>query len=229
MNRNITAALGLAALVACTATPSAAASFLLDFGNTGCTFNGGECLIPQTYGDGAGYDVSFQTVSALTGQSVGSLKYWTEYGDLSGVLYAGNDATNFFGELRVTAAAGYKVALQSFDFATFANNTAQSPFAVLDLAGATLAAFTGSTNWPTHGHADVNTAMLDGFVVRWGPDAYNVAIDNVRFSVSAPTGAVPEPSAWALMIIGFGAAGSLLRAQRRSHRRSASVPQAIVG
>ena len=32
---------------------------------------------------------------------------------------------------------------------------------------------------------------------------------------STPPGAVPEPAAWALMIIGFGAAGASLRARRR--------------
>jgi hypothetical protein len=33
---------------------------------------------------------------------------------------------------------------------------------------------------------------------------------------SAPGGAVPEPAAWALMIVGFGLAGGLLRTRRRA-------------
>jgi hypothetical protein len=31
---------------------------------------------------------------------------------------------------------------------------------------------------------------------------------------SAPDGAVPEPATWALMIIGFGAAGSTIRRRK---------------
>jgi hypothetical protein len=42
-------------------------------------------------------------------------------------------------------------------------------------------------------------------------------ISHVTFfgAPSTPPGAVPEPAAWALMIIGFGAAGASLRASRR--------------
>jgi hypothetical protein len=36
------------------------------------------------------------------------------------------------------------------------------------------------------------------------------------FTINGSAGAVPEPASWALMIIGFGAVGSSLRARRRS-------------
>jgi hypothetical protein len=36
------------------------------------------------------------------------------------------------------------------------------------------------------------------------------------YSVSQVGGAVPEPAAWALMIVGFGAAGAMLRLRRRA-------------
>lgn len=52
--------------------------------------------------------------------------------------------------------------------------------------------------------------------VRVAPDArYQdfVAFDNISF-VRAPTLGVPEPTGWALMILGFGMAGSLFRRQR---------------
>ena len=41
-----------------------------------------------------------------------------------------------------------------------------------------------------------------------------VFIDEVRFTGSVP-GAVPEPAAWALMLLGFGTAGAMLRRSRR--------------
>lgn len=46
--------------------------------------------------------------------------------------------------------------------------------------------------------------------------------DNVRLDASPlATGAVPEPASWALMILGFGASGAMLR--RRSALRSADA------
>lgn len=43
-------------------------------------------------------------------------------------------------------------------------------------------------------------------------------LDNVSFTaqVSDPTGAIPEPGTWALMILGFGGAGAVLRRQRQA-------------
>jgi len=41
----------------------------------------------------------------------------------------------------------------------------------------------------------------------------NVQIDNIRLA-PPPPGAVPEPAAWALMILGFGGVGATLRRRR---------------
>ena len=54
--------------------------------------------------------------------------------------------------------------------------------------------------------------------------AYTLTLTGVGLreaEVDLPPGAVPEPTTWALMILGFGAAGAALRAQRR---RSAFRP-----
>ena len=42
----------------------------------------------------------------------------------------------------------------------------------------------------------------------FGPDGYNGGIDNIDFTVSAVS-AVPEPSTWAMMILGFAGVGFL--------------------
>ncbi|MEW5684673.1 MAG: laminin B domain-containing protein [Pseudomonadota bacterium] len=54
-------------------------------------------------------------------------------------------------------------------------------------------------------------------LVDWNSGGDDVRLDNVVLASSASgnPGAIPEPSAWALMILGFGAAGSMLRAGRR--------------
>lgn len=54
--------------------------------------------------------------------------------------------------------------------------------------------------------------------VRIAPDPVNldfVAFDNLTF-VAGPSGAVPEPSGWALLLVGFAALGVPLRAARRA-------------
>ena len=67
---------------------------------------------------------------------------------------------------------------------------------------------------------------IDGQVIVAAFDA-PLQINNFRFSgnllnpptlLAPPTGAVPEPATWALMIGGFGMAGAMLRRQRRLAR-----------
>ncbi len=51
------------------------------------------------------------------------------------------------------------------------------------------------------------------FRVAYNPDLSPQVLENLVANVS-PTGLVPEPSTWALMISGFGAAGAMLRRRR---------------
>ena len=41
-------------------------------------------------------------------------------------------------------------------------------------------------------------------------------VAQLRYEVAGPISAVPEPAAWAMMIVGFGAAGTMIRRTRRS-------------
>jgi hypothetical protein len=61
--------------------------------------------------------------------------------------------------------------------------------------------------------AGVNT--LDFRVTDVGPPTA-LRVDSITgtANLAPPTGGVPEPSAWALMILGFGAAGAALRRRR---------------
>ncbi len=48
--------------------------------------------------------------------------------------------------------------------------------------------------------------------------AYNgndFALDDISLSTEAPSAVVPEPASWALMILGFGATGAVMRRRRR--------------
>jgi hypothetical protein len=63
------------------------------------------------------------------------------------------------------------------------------------------------------GFASSETNILSAEIV--GNDStFSFALDNFTFDGDAVSGAIPEPSTWAMMILGFGAAGSVLRRRR---------------
>lgn len=57
-----------------------------------------------------------------------------------------------------------------------------------------------------------SSGMFTAFVGTTSNDSVGPLLDYVRIS----SGAVPEPSAWAVMILGFGAAGAMIRRARRN-------------
>ncbi|MGZ3377959.1 MAG: PEPxxWA-CTERM sorting domain-containing protein [Phenylobacterium sp.] len=59
-----------------------------------------------------------------------------------------------------------------------------------------------------------NTGGISKLIIS---DESGIEIDHVQYGVAA-RGGVPEPAAWALMLIGFVGAGGALRARRRSLR-----------
>ncbi|MBP6879056.1 MAG: PEPxxWA-CTERM sorting domain-containing protein [Phenylobacterium sp.] len=73
------------------------------------------------------------------------------------------------------------------------------------------------TNQMTSGFQHITANVLgsgsDALVFTAYNEVYNTMLDNV--SVSAVASAVPEPATWAMMIIGFGATGVMIRASRR--------------
>ena len=81
----------------------------------------------------------------------------------------------------------------------------------------------GACNWSesyqqwlvTHQNADGSFSSGDGFPSDAATTAlYLQAIDGYDGPALGPTGGVPEPSAWALMLAGFGLAGAALRRRR---------------
>ena len=187
---------------------------IIDFNQTNCTSGGVNCVIPQDYGDTADIDVSHRIVTKSTGKTIGIglFNYKQKYGDLSSVVYGGYDNTNYFSEIKLTAKTGRLLSLTSFDFATFGNRTAKVPIKVFDLNGNLLNSGVYSTNSPKHSTLALNTAFLPGVVIQWGPDSYNVGLDNITYSVKS---AAPEPASWAMMVVGFGALGWTSRRQRK--------------
>ena len=58
--------------------------------------------------------------------------------------------------------------------------------------------------------------------VHFGNGAIQTMFDDVTLGSATPGAAVPEPATWAMMIIGFGAVGSMVRTSRRRNAFSAA-------
>ena len=67
-------------------------------------------------------------------------------------------------------------------------------------------------NWTPIGVSFGGTA----YSINFGGTANQTGFDNITFGSATPgTGAVPEPSTWAMMLLGFGAVGAAMRRRRK--------------
>jgi hypothetical protein len=211
------AALAGALVAIAAAAPAQAATTVLSFNNAKCTPEPtcrSSLTIDQSYGDGVGVDVSYRVFNPLDGLTYrNGVTYWeTGYGDLNGVIYGG-DNRPYAVEIIFKALAGYELSLSSFDLATYGRISPTTPVSVETLSGASILSGPQSTNPGSHNHVTVNSDYVtDGIRLTFGPDMFNVGMDNIAFDVrGVATGAVPEPATWAMLILGFFGSGALLR------------------
>jgi hypothetical protein len=163
--------------------------------------------INQAYGDIPGVDVSY-------GSTIGSpdsMMFWADsYSTLERVAFG--DSGGGSPTVTLTALGGGAVTLTSFQIGSWPNADRTSQVTVTDLDGGALVVSTGPIT--IFGAApsifSINASSSVGFVINFGPEGYNVGIDNVAYSA----GAVPEPAAWALMAVGLLATAGLARRQR---------------
>lgn len=209
-------------------TPQAAsaATTTLDFSGNICGPTGDAACsnfsqIGQSYGNGTGVDVSYRSYVTATGvTSEAFLKYWgSGYGDLTGSVWGGSNASGFTSEITFTALAGYELTILGFDAGCYQNRAScrQFPFSITEIGGGLAAS---GTNAPPANGRDSQAFSLSysqtGYVLSWGPDGYDGGLDNIRFDVRATAvGVVPEPGTWALLILGFGIIGGAMRTSRR--------------
>lgn len=215
-----TMAAGAAGLLVAAMTPAVASAgvTVLDF-NGGCGPGGcgNGSQVSESYGDQVGLNVSYRSINVVTGKTYEPyLKTWQNgYGDLTNVIWGGADRTGFRSEITFDVAAGYEIRLIGFDYATYFPGNETVPINIATLDGETVYNDRYAVTRGSHNYFGANTDFFrSGFTLSWGPDGYEVGLDNIAFEVRAievPTGGVPEPGTWALMILGLGAAGAALR------------------
>lgn len=225
MTWNCKFAAGAAVLGLAVGAAAGANASVLTFDGPIC--NGGSACsdgatIDQIYGDTAAVDVQYNrdiTNGSFTTGAMGSeLRWWdTDYNDLVNVAWGGRNDAVGTPMIFLRPLAGFSVTLNGFDLGAFFRAERGSQITLVDGQGATLYSsgpiLVGTGDM--HNHFNFNITSANGIGVQWGPSGLNVGIDNVSFDASAlPDSSAPEPATWAMLILGFGATGSLIRRRR---------------
>ena len=223
-----TARTALAGLALAAALPAAmAVDTTLDFSGAICGATGDQACsngaqIGQSYGDIAGVlDVSHRSIVVSSNTTFEPyLKHWdSNYSNLRGVAWGGGESTSFASEMTFLAGAGQQVTLSGLSFGDYQNRNRGSSFTVSDLAG-TLLFSSGAFDPGLTASIFAPNVTSAGLVLRWGPDGYDVGVDDIRLSVTAttvqpPVTPIPEPETYALMLAGLGALGAVAKRRRR--------------
>lgn len=168
-----------------------------------CTAGG---YINQTYGDTSQVNVTYEDVHSGT-----SLRFWpANYNSLLNVIWADGTDDFSFGRIRLELLIPGTIALDWLDMGAFdPEPTRATNLRIHDLdGGGTLYSFSGNVGNPgtpistgtAFSFAGVSSTR--GLVIEWENSAYNVAVDNVEFTITL--GVVPEPGSMAMMMLGTG-------------------------
>jgi PEP-CTERM motif len=199
---------------------AASAGTVLTFPTTACTPGpcGNFSYFSQSYGDQAGLNISYRSLVGAGNSAVldgTGIRYWNSaYGDLSDVAWGGTSDGFGVPEITFLLTAPGSITLEGLDFAGYPFANRLTDFRIYDLNYNSLFS-SGPLTTPGGGHSAItfNTTSTSGLILQWGPNGYNVGIDNLAFRLGAP-GAVPEPATWAMMLLGFGLVGGAMRRRK---------------
>jgi len=173
------------------------------------TFDGNICagspcapgwLIDANYGSTAEVTVSYADRQAAGNSALISsqLLFWTtDYNNLINVAYGTNVA-----EIRLTPDALHSVTLNSFDLGAWPNTTRNTQYTIYDGLYTTLfssgAIVVGTGNVASSFAPNITSG--NGIIIQFGPDAFNVGIDNINFTANLLNpNQIPEPATLLLL------------------------------
>ncbi|WP_103333538.1 VPLPA-CTERM sorting domain-containing protein [Pseudotabrizicola formosa] len=210
-------------LATCLAPMAQAAPLILDFSGSICgaaadTVCGNGSFIGQSYGDIAGQlDVIYD--GSRDNAGLFDVRHWAGgYETLPHVAYGefvGGGLSILFQPL-----AGFAVTVSGFEIAPYASSISDTLVQVIDTAANTLLVNQSFTPLATGEVTSFNGSWTSasGIQINLGPDAWNVGISNILYSVAAvdpgTPPAVPLPAAGWMMLAGVGALGALARRRR---------------
>ena len=210
----------LRTLIAAAFLASPAAAATLDFegdvcdGGVAC-FDG--AFIDQGYGDIAGIDVVYDR-DVDSGGPADGLSFWAgSYSDLANVAWGGSSDDIGRPSIRFLATGSSAVSVTGFDFGAYPNTDRETQYSIIDLATGTV--LFASPQFTVSGTTATNVAGLwtssVGIEIQWGPNGYNVGIDNVEYGLATavPPGEIPLPAGLPLLALGVGGL-ALLRRRR---------------
>jgi hypothetical protein len=218
--RNVLATFGAIAAASSallTAQPAAAAviTSLPDGVKQEFTRNARQVRGPQAFGDGHAYETT-TTTGAETSSYFGYTGSFTFPSGESGTNWGGGEPF---------AAVGLTNAIMSFTFdapvagvlADFVWTRAADKVFTLSAynsAGALLESLSFNATDPTYVEGFYGFQRATNDISRFEVNGYYFGARDLSTYIGAVS-AVPEPATWAMMIVGFGLTGSLLRSRRR--------------
>jgi hypothetical protein len=152
-------------------------------------------------------------VSYVTIGDENEMSAWPNgYGDLADVAYPTNNG--YMADITLTPQNGATLILNSFDMAGYNEaDVAGQTIEILDSGNNVLDNYSGTIvgAGPTHESLSPGITSTTPIQIVFGP-SWDDGISNINFDETSAS-PVPEPSAWLLLITGFGA---LTRLRRRA-------------
>jgi hypothetical protein len=200
---------------------------ILDFSGDICTTNvdgsggPGPCsangaYISQGYGDSPNIDLTYFVTSPNGNATMSTWITPNTYSNLAGVGYGFFGAT--YASITFAPTAGNQVTLNSLNLGTAPPNvTRNTNILVIDLATNSTVFSTNVSVGATASLVSPNVTSAAGLELRYSPDTFNVALDNINFDVNAVSSStVPEPSSLALLAMGIAGCIARFRKQRQN-------------
>ena len=200
---------GLAGVAFLAVAGSASAAVVIDTGANGPA-NKNVDWTQEAGGDNFVYGAINNTTIGVIVQGAEDIKTSSE-GGVVWIVPTNDSGLNFL-----------KFSLDGYDFSSFEVDL-KDPTGNNDTWSVTILTDDGTTEtFNNFNGGYINAYGTDGTrisSVQFQTNADITGVGQVRFGGARQIGAIPDPATWAMMIMGFGAAGALLRQQRHATHR----------